>query len=131
MCQGCTNFGREVLITSEFCTVAFNAFRSLLELAPYHPSDSSNCEMAVRLLEVSCAPAVPNAYYIRRLKFGHFSVFVIFIIMSLSLFLYISQFICIHFVSSNNVRPETHFIPALCDVKPTCLSCDIGPSVLE
>jgi len=30
VCQGCKNFGREVLITTEFCTVALNVLGSLL-----------------------------------------------------------------------------------------------------
>jgi hypothetical protein len=27
--------------------------------------------------------------------------------------------------------PKPIYVPALCDVKPTCLSCDVVPSVLE
>jgi hypothetical protein len=88
----CTSYGEctvartclDVKRGAEFCTVALNALRSLLEIAACHPSGSSNCEMAVRLSEVPCPPAARNAHYTRRLKFWNFSVFVIFIIMKIN-----------------------------------------------
>jgi hypothetical protein len=82
----------------------------VMELAARHLSGFSNFEMAVRLLEVSCAPALRNAHY-TRLKFGHFSVCmdIYYVTEFISIYhvIYLYTFCILYFVSSNNVKPET------------------------
>jgi hypothetical protein len=93
-----------------------------MELAARHLSGYSNFEMAVRLLEVSCVPALRNAHYTRRLKFGHLSV-------CTDIYYYVTEFICIYHViylytfcilyREIMLNPKPVYTPTLCDMKPT------------
>jgi len=62
-----------------------------MELAARRLSGCSNFEMAVRVLEVLCSPALRNAHYTRRLKFGHFNLCV-------NIYYYVTEFISIYHV---------------------------------
>lgn len=87
-----------------------------------HLSGCSNLEMAVRLLEGLWAPALRNAHYTRRLKFGHFSLCV-------NIYYYVTEFISIYHVlylytfcilyRQIMLNTKTIYTPALCAVKPT------------
>jgi hypothetical protein len=122
VCQGYTNFGREVLITTVFCTVALNLLGSSLWnwLHVTFPA-SVILKWLLDYWKFCGTSALRNAHYTRRLKFGHFSACV-------DIYCYVTGFISIYHViylyifcilyRQIMLNPKPVYAPALCDVKP-------------